>query len=670
MPTARNAQSSQRSSQPRQPISSELIFDLPAVAAPAISPDGATVAYVASRTSRETMSAETQIRAVPFDAENAADADRQLTAGPRDGSPVWSPDGSLLAFLRPADPADANSPRQIWLLPLAGGEPRRLTDLPYAVESCVWTPDGGALIAVVDVDPARLAPDDGQPRTTVVRNLYYRGDALGYRVDAWHHLFRIDAASGEAAQLTRGSYNHAHPVPSPDGRWIAFASDRSPQRQRRRPFGSELCVMPANGGKIERLTPGVVSAGRPAWSPNGRRLVVALTHPGERQQAYLYAVTRDSGVQTRLTHNDLTPQSGAFPFAPPPPIRWTDDGVVFAADARARSAVWRVHPGGRELPEPIREQPELISAIDISPDGRRIAAVVTTPEQPGELITQQAGEDDKAARRLTSISTDYLAAHQPGRVEHFEFERDYLTVPCGLVFPPDFDAAKRYPLILDIHGGPHGVFSESFHPLHQVIAAAGYIVLFVNPRGSSTYSLEFTHAVIEDWGGEDSLELLAALDAACERPYVDSARLGVHGYSYGGYMTAWLIGHTDRFSAAIVGAPVINLESMYGTSDIAVSWGTYEWGGRPEENFGWYRDRSPITYASDVTTPVLLMHGEADHRCPISQSEEYFVALRDHDKRVELVRFPDCAHPFVINGHPKLRQEYYDRLIAWLNRYV
>ena len=659
MPTKRNASTS------RQPITSDLIFDLLAVGVPALSPDGEAVAYVASRTSRETMGGESQIRMVPFD---DAEGDRPLTAGPRDGSPIWSPDGSQLAFLRAADP---ESPPQIWLLPLSGGEARQLTDLPYAVESCTWTPDGQSLIAVVDVDPARLLPDGGQPRTTVVRELYYRGDALGYRVNAWHQLFRVDVAGGEAEQLTRGAYNHAHPVVSPNGRWIAFASDRSPQRRRRRPFGSELCVMPAGGGEIERLTPGAQSAGRPAWSPDGRRLAAAVTETDHFQQAYLCVISRRTGKRRQLTDGSLTPQSGGYPFTPPPPIRWTEDGIVFAADACGRSGVWRVDPEGRGEPEPLRAEAETIAAIDIAPDGRRIAAVVTTHDRPGELISQTVAQAaDAASQRLTSVSAEYLGGREPARIEWSEIERGGMTIPYGLMFPPGFDPQQRYPLVLDIHGGPHGVFTESFQPLHQTIAGAGYLVLFVNPRGTSTYGPDFTAAVIDDWGGEDSLDLLAALDAVCERPYVDAERLGVHGYSYGGYMTSWLIGHTDRFKAAVVGAPVINLESMYGTTDIAVSWGRLEWGGRPVDNPEWYRERSPLTYAPNVSAPVLLMHGEADFRCPISQSEEYFVALRDRGKRVELVRFPGCAHPFVVAGHPKLRQEYYDRLVAWMNRYV
>ena len=202
------------------------------------------------------------------------------------------------------------------------------------------------------------------------------------------------------------------------------------------------------------------------------------------------------------------------------------------------------------------------------------------------------------------------------------------------------------------------------------LATAGYAVLAVNPRGSSSYGLAFMKAVLRDWGGEDYLDILAAVDEVCSRPYIDADRLGVTGYSYGGFMSAWIIGHENRFKAAVVGAPCINLSSLYGTSDIGVSFGDVQWGGTRADAVEAFLERSPLTYAPNVETPVLLLHGEDDFRCPISQSEEYFVTLRRLGKEVEMVRFPGSPHSFLRAGHPRLREEYLQRMLAWFDRYV
>ena len=239
---------------------------------------------------------------------------------------------------------------------------------------------------------------------------------------------------------------------------------------------------------------------------------------------------------------------------------------------------------------------------------------------------------------------------------------------CRLYFPTDFDEGLTYPLVLDIHGGPNGAFYDSFVPVQQVLASAGYLVLAVNPRGSSTYGNEFMMSVLKDWGGEDYNDLMASVDQLIKRPYVDVSRLGVHGYSYGGYMTSWIVGHTNRFKAAVVGAPCINLHSMYGTSDIGISFGEAQWGGSIVDATDKMLERSPLTYVDRVETPVLLLHGDADARCPISQSEEYFTALKRLDKEVEFVRFPGCSHLFPRMGHPKLREEYLTRTLGWFNR--
>ena len=207
-------------------------------------------------------------------------------------------------------------------------------------------------------------------------------------------------------------------------------------------------------------------------------------------------------------------------------------------------------------------------------------------------------------------------------------------------------------------------------PDHQMLATHGYVVLAVNPRGSSTYGIDFMTAVFDDWGGEDYLDILAAVDEMASRPYIDADRMGLHGYSYGGFMTTWIIGHDSRFKAAVAGAPVTNLSSMYGTSDIGVSFGERQWAGRRMEEIDKYLGHSPISYVESVDTPVLLMHGETDVRVPMEQSEQYYVSLKRLHKTVEFVRFPDFSHLSKRSGHPILRQEYGDRMLAWFDRYL
>ncbi|MYF21497.1 MAG: S9 family peptidase [Chloroflexi bacterium] len=655
-------------------IGPEIVFELGGVSSPAISPDGSVVAYVRGQV--EDGKRVSWIECVAF----AGGDSRRLTSGDSDSGPVWSPDGATLAFLRPGS-AEDGAPRQIWLLPSDGGEARKLTDLPHSVAGFDWLPDGSGIIATVDIDPHRGRRDGS--KTTVVRDTYYRGDALGYREDAWHQLFRIDAGSGAALQLTTGTYNHAHPVVSPDGRWVAFTADRNVDREQRRPFGSELCAMStqgvAGGGHVERLTPGIMSAGKPCWSPDGSALAVSVTDMSQRHQPYLERIERYSGKRTRLTDDTVNPQTGFFPIAGPPTMVWAGDEITFAGDARGRSGVYRVRSDGSEPTHAVRSEAELINGFDVSDDGQSIAIVSTTPDAPGEVVTfpsppAERGEMPKAeggsATVLTRSSAHFVDAHEIGEVELFSVERDGWEIPCGLVYPPRFDPAKTYPLVMEIHGGPNGFFGEGFNVLHQVIAGAGYLVLFVNPRGSSTYGAKFTDAVTVDWGGEDSLDLLHALDVVCERPYVDVNRLGVHGYSYGGYMTTWLVGHDHRFKAAVAGAPVVNLWSMWGVSDIGPSWGSYQWGDVPDDNFDWYRERSPITYVQNVQCPVLILHGEHDWRVPISQGEEYFAGLRYRGKTAEMVRFPGCSHLMMRVGDPALVKEYYERMVAWFDRYV
>ena len=621
----------------KSPISPDIVNQLPGVGSPAISPDGTAVAYVRGQV--EDGKRVSWIECAPF----AGGESRRLTSGDSDSGPVWSPDGSVLAFLRPGS-SEASAPRQIWLLPSDGGEARKLTDLPHSVAGFDWLPDGSGMIATVDIDPHRGQRDGST--TTVVRETYYRGDALGYREDAWHQLFRIDASSGEALQLTTGTYNHAHPVISPDGRWVAFTADRNVDREMRRPFGSELCVMSiqgvTGGSHIERLTPGVMSAGKPCWSPDGSALAVSVTDMSQRHQAYLERVERYSGKRTRLTDDRVNPQSGFFPIAGPPTMAWTDDGITFAADIRGRSAICRASPDGTSEPEMLRTEAELINGFDVSADGRAVAIVSTTPDAPGEIVT--IGDGTQAV--LTSASEDFVESHEIGDVEFFTVERDGWEIPCGLMYPPGFDPEKSYPLVMEIHGGPNGFFGEGIQRPAPGDRRCGLPGLVRQPARLVDIWCQI-HRCSHRRLGRGRLARPAArprcrLRASVRRRQpAGRARLFVR----------WIHDHlVDRTRQSIQGGhcwrsgcqPLVDVGRL-GHWTVLGLIPVGRCAGRQLRLVP--ASAHPITYVQNVKCPVLILHGEHDWRVPISQGEEYFAGLRYRGKTAEMVRFPGCFTP-------------------------
>jgi dipeptidyl aminopeptidase/acylaminoacyl peptidase len=248
--------------------------------------------------------------------------------------------------------------------------------------------------------------------------------------------------------------------------------------------------------------------------------------------------------------------------------------------------------------------------------------------------------------------------------------RGDLTIDAWLLFPANFDPDKRYPLILDVHGGPHGYYGFGFNAVQQCLSTNDVLVLYSNPRGSTSYGRDFAERVLRDWGGEDYLDLQAVVDSVIDRPYVDPQRLGIYGYSYGGYMTAWTIGQTNRFSAAVCGAPCFDLESMYGTSDIGHVFGDVQWGSEPHQDPAWYAAHSPSYFAHKARTPTLIIHGEADHRCPIGQGEQMFVALKKAGCEVEFARYPDGSHQFLNSSYPEHRADALGRILGWFKQHL
>ena len=645
------------------PITPDSVYELTAVSDPALSLDGGRLAYARSWVEvADGGNPQSRSRLMMIDLDSGRG--REFTQGTGDTAPKFSPSGELLAFLRSND----TGVRQVWVMEAAGGEARQVTHAPKGAADFAWSPDSGRLVYSADVDAVANGKTAAGPQVTVVDRIRYRYDTLGWRGDAHFHLFVIEVAGGDAVQLTDGDWDDSSPAWSPDGARIAFVSGRREDRDLR--ALSEVYVVPAEGGAPEVWSQGLYSVGAVTWSPDSRRLAVVGSDAPEGMvlwQGWLY-VLEPGREPRRVTDDSMRPSLGLPPLNRQPELRWTEDEwIIFLGERHGASYLYRAKDNGSGV-ETLWGGDSLAAGLTLDREGKRAAAAASTPSSPGNIIEIDTATGN--AKPLTEENAVYLKERPAARLEKFWLERSGFSIECRLLFPPGFDASLTYPLVLDIHGGPNGAFYDSFVPAQQVLATAGYLVLAVNPRGSSTYGAEFMMAVLRDWGGEDYQDLMAAVDQVCERPYVDRSRLGIHGYSYGGFMTSWTIGHTGRFRAAVVGAPCIDLYSMYGTSDIGISFGEPQWGGLLVEAAPELLKHSPIGYAANVNTPVLLLHGEDDARCPIAQSEEYFTLLKRLGKEVEFVRFPGCSHSFPRVGHPRMREEYLARTLAWFEKHL
>ncbi len=667
------------------PITPDLVYHIKTVGDPALSSDGTLLAYTLGWIDKETLESRSRVMVI----ELGKGSCKEFTQGQRDSAPMFSPDGRKLAFLR----SGGGGPAQVWAMGADGGEARQLTHAAKGVFDYAWSPDGKRMAVCSDVDPkAGDAPagPDSVPQVTVVRRVRYRYDTLGWRGDSHFHLSVLDLESGETHQITDGDWDDTAPVWSPDGSQIAFISGRRDDRDLL--ALSEVYAVPSAGGEAKFVSDGLFSVGALTWSPDGHRLAVVGSDAPEGMvlwQGWLY-VLEEGKEPRKLTGDTNKPYLGFPSVMRPATLRWTDDGrIIYLGERKGESFLFQPPSGDAQAPSGDAQTPSgggtsetvwggSCLSTGFSLDQGAAEAVVTAsfPESPGELYHVELATG--RTKQLTDHNGPYMKEHPAAHLEKFIIKRPGerpgdgagFEIECRLWFPPEFNAALTYPLVLDIHGGPNGAFYDSFVPAQQVLATAGYLVLAVNPRGSSTYGADFMMTVLGDWGGEDYQDLMAAVDELCQRPYVDPERLGVHGYSYGGYMTSWTVGHTNRFKAAVAGAPCINLHSMYGTSDIGISFGEAQWGGSIADAADRMLDRSPISYAAKVETPVLLLHGDADARCPIGQSEEYFTVLKRLGKEVEFVRFPGCSHLFPRMGHPKMREEYLARTLAWFNRFL
>jgi dipeptidyl aminopeptidase/acylaminoacyl peptidase len=637
------------------------VYELTGVADPRLSPDGSQVAFVVWWVDRDANEYRSNIWLGPVDGSAPP---RRITSGEkRDADPRWAGNGRWLAFTSNR----AGEKMQLYVMPLsAPGEPRRLTDLKEDVEQVAWSPDGSSLVLASRVpDPAYEEEAQKKRAPRRIRRLLYKLDKDGWTADRPRHLFVVPADGSEAPRmLTSGDQQDAQPAWSPDGTRIAFVSARHDDWDLT-PI-TDVYVVEAGGGEPRRVTMLDGECSGPSWSPKGTMIACYYT-PGvfdEPRHTQVAVVEQSTGGRRILT-SSLDRNCRPYPEIREP--IWDGDTLLFAIEDRGTVPLYRVRADGSAPPEPVLEEESVLTGYDAA--AHVIAHARTTATSLPEL---HVGD-----RRLTDVGKAFTEERELAAPERFAaVSLDGAEVEAWIIHPAGLEEGTRYPLLLNIHGGPFTQYGTGFFDEFQVYAGAGYAVLYANPRGSSGYAEEWGRAIRgpvgggPGWGSVDYEDLMAVVDEAVKRfDFVDPDRLGVMGGSYGGYMTSWIVGHTDRFRCAVSERAANNLASLDASSDFAALFKGYfgaPFWEAPEE----YRRISPATYAKDMTTPLLIIHSENDLRCPVSQAEELFTVLRSLKREVEFVRFPVESHELTRSGSPAHRVMRFEIILEWLDGHL
>ena len=642
----------------------EDVYELTGVADPRLSPDGSRVAYQVWAIDREANEYRGAIWVRALD--GSAEPHRFTSGERRDASPQWSPDGRWLAFTSNRG-GDKQQP-QLYVIPAEGGEARRLTDLKESVEEIAWAPDSARIAFTARVrDRAYEEEDERKRKPRRVTRLFYKLDSVGWTTDRRRHLHVVDLDGGEPRQLTDGDCEDANPAWSRDGAQIVFSALRGERWDTE--LVSRLYVVDAAGGEPQELPSAPGSYERPAFSPDGGRIAYHFTpEDGTLPHHVQIGVMDTDGSGATLLTTVLDRQCAPHPDSREP--LWDGDRIVFTVEDGGNVHVYAVTADAGSAPELLVGGEQSISGYDVR--AGKLVYVSSTHTTMRELHAGTEG------RRLTDVGSSFTGGRELVEAERFTaVSRDGTEVDAWLVRPAGFEAGRRYPVLLNVHGGPFTQYGTGFFDEFQVYAGAGYAVLFANPRGGSGYSEAWGRAIRgpidgagPGYGSVDYEDVLGVVDTALATfEFLDPARLGIIGGSYGGFMTTWVIAHDHRFKAAVSERAVNHFVSAAGSSDLFWVF-ERDFGGRWYDHVDAWLEHSPATYAKSIETPVLVLHSEQDLRCSIEQGEHLFTLLRLLGKEVEMLRFPAESHELSRSGSPLHRVLRFEAILEWFAHFI
>lgn len=649
--------------QTKRGITPEDYLSFKFVGDPHISPDGKVIAYVLTTIDQKKNRRESSIWVVPADGSAAP---RRLSAeGFSSNTPRWSPDGRALAILsaRSADlPAGETPKSQIYLLSMTGGgEAIALTKLKNGVQSYQWSPEGSRIVVVSTSGPMDgVAAADRKSDVRHYTHIQYKFNDSGWFDDKRRHLWDVSVPGGEAKQITEGQdWNDTDPQWSPDGTRIAFVSDRTGKAYDDS-HNTDVWVIPAAGGALTRISDHAFEDENPRWSPDGKQILFT-GQTAVHQFAKLYIADSAGGAASQLAVKDFDTIAGE--------LRWpAPSSVFFVAGVKGETHIFRADPVAHTF-SAVTAGSRGIHGFDVNENTGKMAYLANDFQHLDDLYISNL--DGSGARQLTHVNSELWAQLELQPVERLAYKSaDGWPIDGFFVKPLGWQAGRKYPMVLVIHGGPEGMFGVDWYHEFQVYAAKGWAVFFCNPRGSTGYGEKFERGEINNWGGMDYQDIMAGVDAALKQyPWVDANDLGVTGGSYGGYMTNWIVSHTNRFKAAVTLRSVSNFISDEGTRDGSYGHEDY-FKGILFDDFDQYWDASPLKYARNVRTPTLILHSDNDFRVPIEQGEQWFRALQHYGVPSELVLFPRENHNLTRTGEPKHLVESLNWQIYWFEKYL